>query len=230
MKHKLKIIGIIIGLLVVIFGGKTIYAGAAAASNLKEARSAVDGRNWSQAQKKYQKVQDLKPSVESRTALQQLEYLVAGDKDLAAGRLESMQQNYQAALEVDGSLTRINKQINATLKDASNEDDDASVKSSHSSSTKEVSSSKVSSSSSEKASNSSWQSASSNGGTNSSHIDLANAYDFSDSDVIAARNQLKQKFSNVDLYDDNNIKKVMAMSLLNQTSLEVAYQTGGWNS
>lgn len=221
MRQKIKILGIIVGIIIIIFGGKSVYKGIVVSNNLKDARSAVDNRDWAKAQKHYQKIQDTKPSVESRTSLQQLEYLVLGDTDLNAGHKDKMKQNYQDALHVDGSMPRINKQIKAAL--ASESGSDAQISNSSSSSKRKANSS----SSSKSSTDTTWQNASSNG---TSHTDLANTYDFSDSDVKAARNQLKQKFNNVDVYDDTNIKKVMAMSLLNKTSLEVAYQTGGWNN
>lgn len=224
MKQKIKILGIILGIIIIVFGGKSIYKGIIVYSNLKDARSAVDNREWVKAQKHYQKIQDTKPSVESRTSLQQLEYLVLGDTDLTAGHKDKMKQNYQDALHVDGSMPRINKQIKAVLASESNSEDESNDQISGSSSSKRKTNS---SSSSKSSTDTDWQNASSNG---TSHTDLANTYDFSDSDVKAARNQLKQKFNNVDVYDDTNIKKVMAVSLLNKTSLEVAYQTGGWNN
>lgn len=224
MKQKVKILGIIVGIVIIVFGGKAAYEGVVASINLRSARSAVDSRNWVKAQTSYQKIQDIKPSIESRTSLQQLEYLVLGDKDSAAGHQEKMKQNYQEALQVDGSMPRINKQIKTVLAEQSDTAVDSNEETSSSSTEKKTSSS------SEASVETNWQNASSNGVTNAARVNLANAYNFSDSDVDSARSQLKQKFNNVDLYDDTNIKKVMAMSLLNKTSLEVAYQTGGWNN
>lgn len=224
MKQKVKILGIIVGIVIIVFGGKAAYEGVVASINLRSARSAVDSRNWVKAQTSYQKIQDIKPSIESRTSLQQLEYLVLGDKDSAAGHQEKMKQNYQEALQVDGSMPRINKQIKTVLAEQSDIAVDSNEETSSSSTEKKTSSS------SEASVETNWQNASSNGVTNAARVNLANAYNFSDSDVESARSQLKQKFNNVDLYDDTNIKKVMAMSLLNKTSLEVAYQTGGWNN
>lgn len=224
MKQKVKILGIIVGIVIIIFGGKAAYEGVVASINLRSARSAVDSRNWVKVQTSYQKIQDIKPSIESRTSLQQLEYLVLGDKDSAAGHQEKMKQNYQEALQVDGSMPRINKQIKTVLAEQSDIAVDSNEETSSSSTEKKTSSS------SEASVETNWQNASSNGVTNAARVNLANAYNFSDSDVESARSQLKQKFNNVDLYDDTNIKKVMAMSLLNKTSLEVAYQTGGWNN
>jgi len=230
-----KIILSILALIVVggaLFGGFTyITNNKSAEENVKAARQAVDQGDWLVAKKYYQKVQNKKPSVEARTALQQLNLLVAGDKATRDKDYETAVNQYNAALKVDGGLARINNKIKEMLPDleAKKNDQKADAKSAKSAANAEVSgSSSVTSASASKASSSTvWGDASSSSSA-IANGDLASAYDFSAADVAAARAELKSKFSNVDQYDDNNIKKVMAMSLLNKTSLEEAYTSGGW--
>ncbi|QNN74917.1 hypothetical protein H9L19_05865 [Weissella diestrammenae] len=218
---------------VFVFGGLTIMNRQQISSDLKSAHQAIDGQQWSAAKRKYTNVQKKAPSAESRTALQQLNLLIAGDKASQKKDYQSAVSQYQAALRVDDGLKRINRQIKKVLpklealhKKATQVKKASSTEAGATANDKIKDSSKASVSS-DTQSSSHWSEASSSSEA-INHGDLANAYQFSASDVAAARSELKASFNNVDQYDDETIKRVMAMSLLNQTSLETAYSNGGW--
>lgn len=270
-KHHpiLRFFGIFILLLVLAGGGAWLYQrhqeSSAVASTLSSAHQAIDDHAWQRAKTEYLAAQKQTPNVESRTALEQLKYVLRGRKLEQAKEYDLALAQYQRALAVDGALGRINQAVNevmATTKKsasssskaavasesralASSKAKDASVASSakraaesylasskkaaKNKSSKAKKSSKNSSSTKNTASSKTdWTDASSTH-TTVSTANLANLYKFSKTEIAAARADLTKKVTNVANYDDETIKKVMALQLINHDS-EIAdtYVQNGW--
>ncbi|MFL1695933.1 hypothetical protein ACJQWY_03845 [Weissella kandleri] len=229
MKNKGRLLLIIILAIIFVWSGQRSVNQLLAQQNIKTARKSVQQADWITAQQAYQKAQARVPSVESRTSLEQLDLLIAGDKAAEAGNLTVMKQDYQRALRVNGGMRRINQRIQAKLQ----QNDAEAERSKASSATQKKRTSKTAlakkhPAASDKTETADWSQASSNNLATPS-ANLADAYQFSNADIETARAELARTYPNAENYDDMNIKKVMAMSLLNKTSITEAYQAGGWN-
>lgn len=229
MKNKGRLLLIVFLTIILVWSGQRGVNQWLAHQDIKTARQAVQQDDWITAQQDYQKAQARVPSVESRTSLEQLDLLIVGDKAAKAGHQDVMKQDYQRALHVNGGMHRINQRIQSKLQqyEADVKRDKASS-ATHDKRAQNTSSSQNHATASGKNKNVDWARANSNNLVTPS-ANLADAYQFSSVEIEAARDELVRTYPNAQTYDDTNIKKVMAMSLLNKTSLTEAYQAGGWN-
>ncbi|MDR3190142.1 MAG: hypothetical protein LBT80_02915 [Lactobacillaceae bacterium] len=231
-KVILMIIGVIVVVAVGVGVGLHISTQNTVKADVTSARTALADQNWDEALFYYKAAQKKDPSVEARTAIQQLNYVVKGAHEDAAGNYDEAVEQYNVALKVDGALDRVNNVVkpaviaaevkakSAPAKSSSNSDDEESDVTSSTSST---------ASSSKKSSTDEWTDASST--AKSGSIDLATAFAFTDTQVKAARAELESTVTNVSYYDDNEIKKVMALQIINhESSIQDAYVKGGWGA